>query len=155
MSYDYFESLSLSQRKLIQRFKDFLDEENNAGRVENQYAICRKLPILDAEQYQIIVNNFDAKKNDAILAPFFYKDEPLTITTEFDEPQQEEEKEAEIIGFETIKSNNYAINEQLKFSKQIHDIECDIPANGLKFFIKLQNKFNIKTIGINLMTVYI
>lgn len=149
MSYDYFESLSLSQRKLIQQFKDFLDEENNAGRVENQYVICRKLPILDAEQYQVIVNNFDSKKNDAILAPFFYKDEPLTITTEFDEPkEEEEEREAEIGAFESIKSNNHAINEQLKFSKRISDIECDIPANGLKFFIKLQNKFNIKTIGI-------
>lgn len=147
MSYDYFESLSLPQRKLIQQFKDFLDAENNAGRVKNEYAICRRLPISDLEQYQIIVNNFDQKKVDSILTPFILNDQPLSITNEFDE-ETEEEAQAEIATFETLKSNNITINEQLKYSKRITNIECEIPANSLKFFIKLEKKFDVKTIGI-------
>jgi hypothetical protein len=151
MSYEYFDSLSLPQRKLIQNIKDILDEENNAGR-KTHFVFCRKIPVIGEDQYQIMVNNIDKNINNQVLSPYIYKDKPLNLE-EFNEPVQEPEEEdiAEVATFETIRSNNFTINEKLKYNKRITNIECDIPADGLRFNIKFQKKFNVKTIGIRFL----
>src|SRR5688572_5247815 len=117
MSFDYFESLNLPQKKFVQAIKDIFDQENNAGR-KTQFVFCRKIPVLDEDQYQIMVNNFDKKINNQVLTPYIYKDQPLNLENEFTEDEEQQEDIAEVALFENVKSNNYAINEKLQFSKR-------------------------------------
>lgn len=147
MSYDYFDSLTIPQKKLIQNIKDVLDVENNAGRNKTQFIFGRKIPVIDEDQYQILINNFDKSINNQVLAPYIYKDKPLNLEEGFGD-EEPEEKVAELAIFEFISSNNHTINEKLKYSKRINNIECDIPANGLQFRIKFEKLFTVKTIGI-------
>src|SRR5690606_5867557 len=70
-------------------------------------------------------------------------------------PQENKEEEEEysenfVIEIENIKSNEYSLNERLKHTKLLRDIECNIPEKdqSLDFYIVFKKPETLKTIGI-------
>lgn len=148
-NYDYFESLTPVQKKLIQVIKDIIDETNNGKRQEH-FIFARKIPVTDSEQYQILANTMGKDKNNIVLGPYLNRDNTALDLTQFDNDVEEpEEPIAQVAEFDTIKSNNYTINEKLKYNKRITNIEAEIPKGGLIFYIKLINKFDAQTLGLS------
>ncbi len=146
MSYDYFTSLTTKQKKLIQGIKDFLDETNREKKQE-EFIFARKIPVLDKDQYQIVVNTISKDKNNQVLVPFVLGGNVVDLA-QFNPEEEVEEEGAEVAIIETVKSNNYSINERLKFAKRITNLEVEIPPDGLTFYIKLEKEFNVHTFAL-------
>lgn len=147
---DILEDLTPVQRKLIQKVKDSFDENNNKG-FNDGYVFGRLIKgpdfLQDQPVFQILGNTISSNTNNLLLTPL---DFTLKYQQQQRSEQQQEEQQDFIIEIESIKSNEYSLNEKLKATKLLRDIECKIPAKdqSLEFYITLANISTIKTIGI-------
>ncbi len=141
---DYLGSLTELQKKFVRYTKDVLDQDNRTNQ-QNNYLLIREIshPNIETKPiFQVVANTISKQANDWILGV-------INFATKNEEQKTIVEEDPHIIQIDNLKSNDFSINEKLKYTHKLREINSPISEkDGLIFYIKLSKPSTVKSFGL-------